>query len=860
MTEISNPFSTGGGGQFFEAKVQASFLLPLLIAGRVPCLPSGSIQAVRLQAKQAGFDTDDVVITLRTDSNTEHRLLAQIKHHAALTASDEEFCDALASAWSDFNNASVFVQGQDVLALITGPQPDRVLQHVRPLLDWARTSATSAEFTEKVATGRFSSDQKRAYLQVFKDVLTNVGGITPTDDALWAFLKHFYLLSYDFDVQASKDEAAILTVLELARSPSSRLDAQAIWESLIIQAQEWNKTAGTFTAQNLQARLRSAIQPRRSRVQQEAVARLQEHTALVLDDIKTELAPGIHLPRTSALDLLAEAIESSQIVLVQGAPGAGKSAIVKMLLATLPHGIVPFAFKAQEFNFPHLHQFMTSIGIGLTVAELRGEFALLPRKLLLVDGAERLFELSHYEAFRHLLQQLSGDASWTVVLTCRDYSAQMLREHGLAQWVATVAIVTIPPLSNAELEWVSGQAPQLAPLIANQRLTRLLRVPFILALAWKAFPVSTPSKIVSDIDERQFKDIVWRDFVERAAQTQGGLPIKRGRCLLAVSVARARHMSLFVSCEGQDAEAIKALTDDGILIQSVVGGLAPAHDVLEDWAVARFIAQEFETKSGEPLRFLEAVGMEPAIRRGFRLWLSEALAVPDNPQVMDFVLTAFQHAEIPLVWRDEITVSVMQSERAREFINRMERPLLAENKTLYRRLVHVLRTTCKGPNESILRMFGLAAFRSHEVLKSVFVVPLGSGWRELILFTHRNLTDCDLHDAHTVLGLLKDWSQGLSEPLPTEAPAVAQICLKYWSLLTAPDLYADRLDIEFLQLLFKIPHAAPDDVAALIRSALANECTRDYHSRTVLEHVVKSLECMPLCMHLPNLVIEVAKM
>ena len=105
-SEVSNPFSTGSGGQLFEAKVQASFLLHLLIGGRVPCLPSGTIQSVRLQAKQAGFDTDDVVITVRGDAGTEHRLLAQVKHHAAIAVSDVEFCDALASAWSDFNNLS----------------------------------------------------------------------------------------------------------------------------------------------------------------------------------------------------------------------------------------------------------------------------------------------------------------------------------------------------------------------------------------------------------------------------------------------------------------------------------------------------------------------------------------------------------------------------------------------------------------------------------------------------------------------------------------------------------------------------------------------------------------------------------
>jgi hypothetical protein len=860
-SQISNPFSTGGGGGFFEAKVQASFLLQLLIGGRVPCLPGGRTQSVRLQAKQAGFNTDDVVITLRTDYGTDHRLLAQIRHHAAITTSDEEFCDAMAGAWSDFNNPKAFVKHRDAMALITGPQSDRVLHHVRPLLDWARTSATGIEFAGKVATARFSSDQKRAYLQVFKDLLTKVADIAPTEDVLWEFLKHFYLLSYDFDVQGSKDEAAVLTVLELARNTPSGLDAQGIWEALIVQAQEWNKTAGTFTALDISERLRSSVQPRRSKVQQEAVSIMQEHSALILGDIRTELAPGIQLPRTAAMDILADAIELSRVVLVQGAPGSGKSAIVKMFIDTLPNGIVPFVFKAQEFNHPHLHQFMTSIGIELSVAQFRCEFALLPRKLLVVDGAERLFELSYHEAFRHFIQQLSDDESWTVVITCRDHSAQMLREHFLAQWGSEVTTVTIPTLSNEELRWVSDWVPQLAPLIANQRLTRLLRLPFILSLAWKAFPASTDSEVVADINERQFKDIVWRDFVERAAQKQGGLPIKRGRCLISVSVERARRMSLFVSREGQDAEAINALSDDGILIQSNAGGLAPAHDVLEDWAVSRFIAQEFEAKSGEPLQFLEAVGMEPAVRRGFRLWLADDLAAPNNQQVMNFILTAFRDVELPLVWRDEIAVSVLQSENAGEFIKGLERLLIADDRALYRRLVLVLRTACKGPNESLLSMLGLATFRSHEVLKSVFVVPLGSGWRELILLTRRNLAAFDLEEADTVIGLLKDWSQGISatEPLPSEAQAVAQICIKYWGLLTVPNLYAGKLDVEFLELLFKIPHAAPNEVTALIRSAVANDLARGFHSRTVLEHVVKSIDCLPLCVHFPDLVIEVAE-
>ena len=231
-TEVSNPFSTGGGGQLFESKVQASFLLHLLIGGRVPCLPSGNVQSVRLQARQVGIHTDDVVVSIHSETGAEHRLLAQVKHHVSITANNGPFCDALGGAWLDFNNPILFTQGRDVVALITGPLSDQTLQHVRPLLDWARTSASSAEFVGKVATAQFSSDKKRDYLQVFRGVLTKVSGATPDEDIFWKFLKHLYLLSYDFDVvEGSFSETAILTVLDMARSPTTSLDARSIWDS-----------------------------------------------------------------------------------------------------------------------------------------------------------------------------------------------------------------------------------------------------------------------------------------------------------------------------------------------------------------------------------------------------------------------------------------------------------------------------------------------------------------------------------------------------------------------------------------------------------------------------------------------------
>ncbi len=309
-------------------------------------------------------------------------------------------------------------------------------------------------------------------------------------------------------------------------------------------------------------------------------------------------------------------------------------------------------------------------------------------------------------------------------------------------------------------------------------------------------------------------------------------------------------MSPFVNPSNCDAAALEALVDESILIKSS-GGFAPAHDVIEDWAVAHFIAQAFNDDERNPLQLFAAVGTEPAMRRGFRLWLADALASSDKERVMDFVVAVFQHTDMPPLWHDEIAVSVLQSDSAGAFIERTTYLLLKNGKVIYKRLIHVLRTACKGPNDVFLNSYGLAQYRNLDALGAIFVVPIGSGWRELILFTYRHSEAFAIQDAGIVLELLNDWSQGnfASGPLPPEAAAAAQLCLKYWRLL---------LEQDFLKLLFKFPHAAPREVEELIHAALAGKLPQ-HNASNILEQVTKSFECHSLCQHLPELVIDVAE-
>lgn len=202
--QLSNPFSTGGGGGHFEAHVQASFVALMLTGGFAPCLPCWPISKIKLQGKFAGYDTDDLIVFVeKSGSNEKRKILGQIKHSISITENDKMFGEVIQAAWNDFNNASLFAKNNDVIALITGPLSTIDINDVRTILEWVRHSENAAEFIKNVELTNFSSKSKRNKLQAFKINLNNANGGNPvSDDILFEFLKHFHLLGYDLDIKA----------------------------------------------------------------------------------------------------------------------------------------------------------------------------------------------------------------------------------------------------------------------------------------------------------------------------------------------------------------------------------------------------------------------------------------------------------------------------------------------------------------------------------------------------------------------------------------------------------------------------------------------------------------------------------
>ena len=202
--QLSNPFSSGGGGVNFETRVQASFVVLMVTGGFVACFPGCLIKKIKLQGKYAGYDTDDLIVFVERQSDgQEKKLLGQIKHSIKITEGDNVFGEVIQAAWSDFNNPKLFTRGRDSIALITGPLSATDTSDVRIILEWARYHENSEEFLKNVELGNFSSPAKQIKLKAFRSHLKKANdGKDVSDEDLFQFLKHFHLLGYDLDVQA----------------------------------------------------------------------------------------------------------------------------------------------------------------------------------------------------------------------------------------------------------------------------------------------------------------------------------------------------------------------------------------------------------------------------------------------------------------------------------------------------------------------------------------------------------------------------------------------------------------------------------------------------------------------------------
>jgi hypothetical protein len=844
-TPVSSPAATGGAGTTFEQHVGAYWLAQLLVRAIPPVLIDRTVTEVSFQTERLGWQTDDFLVVSEGAGAPPRKLAGQVKRSFTLSASDKDCVQAIGDFWKDFNNAGVFSPDTDRLALVTLRGTNTLLEHFVGLLDCARASRDGADFARRLATEGFISDKAVDYCAALQKIIGDLEGkaVTPAD--IWLFLRVLDVVSLDLHTSTRQHEAHIKSLLALtATEGDPAAIAAASWNELVVEA----STAMAASRSLRRADLPETLQARHGAIgtnEQRVLIALKDHTAPVLRNIGTTIGKDFHLARAALVQKVLSALEGAQVVLVTGPAGSGKSAVGKEAVNVLAQHHFMFGFRVEEFAQPHFDATLAAAQVPASRAKLAAILGAQDRKVILVESVERLLEKTPRDAFNDLMTLAADDPGVRIVLTCRDYSLELVRTSFLQPHGINHHVIRVPPLDDAELDAIENAYPALAIPLKNPTLRNLLRNPFLLD---KALGIPWSADRPLPQSEREFRALFWRQIVRADHRVAPGMGRRREEALEEIAIRRARALSAYVLSTDLDPEVVDSLRSDS-LISSPADNLllvATAHDVLEDWAILQWLEEQHLAEAS--FRVLSAaIGAHPAIRRSYRKWVAE-LVDRDTAAADRLFEAAVGETDISVQFRDDTLVSLLKAPSAPDFLARHEAQLLTNDRAVLKRVIHLLRVACVKTADWLAPYFTKG---------SIFNVPDGSAWPAVLRLVHRNLAVFAPNERALLISLVEDSVRGVSAWAPEVEDAEFIAGIAHWLLEGMRGYGGEDVRKRVLQTIAKIPNADPVRFEAVLRGHIEEGERRDLVSEEFQELIYEGIDGMPAARDLPDVVISV---
>lgn len=437
----------------------------------------------------------------------------------------------------------------------------------------------------------------------------------------------------------------------------------------------------------------------------------------------------LHLDRTSLVEDVESALNEAQIVVIHGNAGVGKSIISSELLEKQKGSRSIFVFRADELLNGTLTQFLTEKGVNCSLDQILDSPILLSEKVIYVDAVENILEAQSFDAIESLLALSKERKDLKILISIRS----KYNDNFIAM-LATVlpsrrAFVEVPHLSEEEIDIIQIEYDWVKQLFNNVKIADLLKTPFYLN-----HTISLSNAILSEgeISKRHLIIKLWQKIVV------SNNPFREG-AFEKIVVDRAKAMKPYIKPEFienavQLIGAVSELHTDEVVIsdEDDYGDscYAPSHDIFQDWALIRHV-NSMKVKIPELSDFLNELGNELAIRRGFRLWMSDQLDLELFNHVIDeFVIPTNSDWEGGVYWRDEIVLSILKSEHLESFVHACEEQLLDNKATLFKRFVRLLLIVSQP-----MRAIG-------EKQQETFIdSELENAWQVLVEFLNKNYSD-----------------------------------------------------------------------------------------------------------------------
>lgn len=397
------------------------------------------------------------------------------------------------------------------------------------------------------------------------------------------------------------------------------------------------------------------------------------------------------------------------------------------------------------------------------------------------------------------------------------------------------------------MEEVKAAYPTLARPFNNVALRNMLRNPYFLD---RALQIDWSPEHPLPQSEWELRALFWREIVRADHRSTGGMPRRRADAFVQIALRRAQNLSLYADCGDLDPEVVSSLRNDSLIVSHPESDvlIAPAHDVLEDWAILHWMQEQYVRCQGAVREFAVAIGTHPAVRRAYRKWVTEL--VERDSDCADELFQAVVHdKELSAHFRDDTLVSLLRSPSSVGFLERHTAELFANNKQLLRRVIHLLRVACMTTPDWLGTPVAPA---------SLFNVPDGPAWACVLRLVQAHLESFAQEDCPLLLGFIEDWARGVTYENPYPDGAESAAAIAHWLLGHFQGYHWEDERKRTLQVIAKIPKADPERFRVLLLGRRDVD-ERDHLSEELREIIFEGLEGMPAARGMPDLVVSVAK-
>ncbi len=803
--KIAAPAATGGAGPQFEARVGAFYVLPLLAGGEPRGLPGATVRSVAFQQRVADHPLDDVVVKAINRDGSPATLEIQVKRSLTFTASDMEFRDVVGQIWEAAQKPD-FATSRYELAAAIARTTTRIEQACQEVLQWARQLPDGATFAAHINRPTFASNDMRSFVGVFRTNLT-LAGAPADDDTVWRLLRRIQILVFDFESTGSDYDHRAREHLRWLLASGQADRANELWPALIDLVGASTRAAGAMdratvvTTLEQQHGVRFTEQPYVRPVYE----RLTEAAEQALDEIDKTVG-GVRLARNRLIDEADNLLHEHPVLLIQGRPGVGKSAVMKHLAARLQAEGCVLALRRGRIISGGWSVMAHTIGWAGSQAELFNELGVGGGATLFIDNIDQIDDSGEWATVTDLLSQATRSQGWRIVATCGVESDDWKTKLPARVRTAGIGSLVVEALSDAEKAELSSQNQALARILADGHPARGIAENLFYLSRLVELGVGQDASIATELDLAR---LWWRYGGGRSEDDRRFARLKLLRAIGAQAISNPSQATFNVD-NLESATVVELLRHESLREEIRGASVTFRHDVLRDWTIGFQLYEDANLLAAQPMgRPLPAV-----LARGVEIAARLALADDPTGQRWLALLAIAERQGCHGSWKRPILLALPRSEDSLTLFVALTPVLL---KWGGRRLREIIRLMIAVESEPLAAL--IARVRPDIALPVAgggdFIAPKSPSWVPLVIWLTISAKSLPTELIPEVVKLFQAWlmtTHGYNHPLNTQ---IVGILFDWLALVESHVTHRAYRDIREVPLSLNIDHL--DDVRTDIR-------------------------------------------